>query len=408
MKRRDFILTGLLGLAGGPARLWADDLGRFLDKAAKEALDRQFSQENLDRLFAPFEMEADIVPAKTPDNWTLVAHHFRPRVGPLPGSNPVILCHGLSYSALFWDLDPACSFAEYLARRGHDVWAVSLRGCGLSQKWVWKVESAPTLLAGSALRKATKNRIAITGYASADPKYANWDMDDHIAYDVPTLVNLVRQQTGAKEVTWVGHSMGGIVALAHLARYPNPGIARLVTVGSQVTMPEGQLVLEFLYESLKTRELQLGGKLTGRQLAAESRVSAQNMFFNEGNTSRKVYTALTTYANDVPSVGLLKQYTLLAKKGELHDAKGNVNYAKLMGKVTVPVLLGCGEADQLAPPAVQQYLFENVGSKDKTLLVIGRSAGFPVNAGHNDALVGLTSQQFVFPVLERWLRTGRA
>jgi len=48
---------------------------------------------------------------------------------------PVILCHGLTYNALFWDLIPECSFAEYLSSQGFDVWAVSLRGSGLSQKW---------------------------------------------------------------------------------------------------------------------------------------------------------------------------------------------------------------------------------------------------------------------------------
>ena len=153
---------------------------------------------------------------------------------------PIILCHGLTYNAVFWDLDPSVSLAEYLSSQGYDVWAVSLRGCGLSQKWVWKLDEAPELVVGGAVRRLTGGKIAPTGYATVDPKAANWTMDHHIAYDVPALVNLVRRQTGAPEVAWVGHSMGGIVAIACLARYENPGIGRLVTVGTQVTMPEGQ------------------------------------------------------------------------------------------------------------------------------------------------------------------------
>ncbi len=48
----------------------------------------------------------------------------------------------------------------------------------------------------------------------------------------------MKRHTQAPEVAWVGHSMGGIIALCHLAKYRNPGIGRLVTVGSQVTMQD--------------------------------------------------------------------------------------------------------------------------------------------------------------------------
>src|SRR5262249_35813840 len=158
---------------------------------------------------------------------------------PRPGALPVILCHGLTYNAQFWDLDPACSFARYLVGLGYDVWAVDLRGCGLSQKWAWSPETAPEAIFGGALRRPTRRRMCATARVSVGPRSGRWDFDPHIAYDAPALVPLVGRRTGAPSVTWIGHSMGGIVAIAHLARYPNPGIGRLVTVGSQVTMGQG-------------------------------------------------------------------------------------------------------------------------------------------------------------------------
>jgi pimeloyl-ACP methyl ester carboxylesterase len=379
----------------------------MLERAARDSARKALDPENLERALKPRAEGFQTLPIKTVDGWTLVAHRYRPTGSARAGAPPVILCHGLTYSAAFWDLDPSVSFARWLAARGHDVWAVDLRGCGLSQKWVFRLDDAPDVLVGGALRRATGGKLAPTGYATVDPKYADWNLDDHINYDVPALVRLVRKATGAAEVAWLGHSMGGIVALGHLARFENPGIGRLATVGSQVTMREGQLVLPFLEQMLRARQQQLTGKLTPEALAAMTQTSTQNLFFNVQHVSPKVYEALASDRTDVPALGLMKQYMTLATGGELLDAKKQFNYAKALGNVRVPVLLTCGAVDRFAPPPVQKYLHDHVGSTDKTALVFGRARGFAVDSGHDDALVGLTSQQQVYPVLERWLRGER-
>src|SRR5262249_9028905 len=138
---------------------------------------------------------------QTRDGWTLVAHHFRPRAKPKAGADPIILCHGLSYNATFWDLDPSCSFVDYLTGKGYDVWVADLRGSGYSSKWVAKISDAPEAILGSAVRKLSRGNLAPTGYASIEPKYADWTLDHHVAYDVPALVTLVRRETHAQQVT---------------------------------------------------------------------------------------------------------------------------------------------------------------------------------------------------------------
>ena len=384
----------------------ADDLGEKLNKAAQQWFDRQAAPDNVERTIAPLALDAEPHTVQTADGWMLVVHRYRSHGRPQP-SMPIILCHGFGYNALFWDLEPSCSFAEYLARRGYDVWSVNLRGCGLSQKWVWQVESAPTLLTGSALRNLSHGKLALTGYATIDPKYANWNLDDHIAFDVPAVINLVRQHTGAKQVAWVGHSMGGIAALCCLEKFPNPGIGKLITVGSQVTMPQGQLLNQFAIEMIKTRELQFAGQLNNKERMLAVQTSLQNIFFNERNVSPSVYHALCSWASDVPSIGLLQQYASLSNGGDLLDHKGQYDYSQHLANIKIPMLVSCGEADQIAPPAVQKYLYDRLGSFDKSLVIFGRSGGFAVNSGHNDAIVGLTSMAQVYPVLERWLRTGK-
>lgn len=402
MMRQTLAGTLALTLASVTSAVQAQDFGGFLESTARQALRQQLNPERIERAIVQRTQTQEYT-IKTGDGWTLVAHRYKGEGPARPGTIPVILCHGLSYNAQFWNLDEACSFASYLAGRGFDVWAVDLRGCGMSQKWVWKLDDAPSMLVGGVVRKMSRGKLAPTGYATVDPKFANYDMDHHIVYDVPALVQLVRHHTGAPEVAWVGHSMGGIVALGHLCRFQNPGIGRLVTVGSQVTMPHGAVFLQFLQEMMTTRQRQLVGQLNGKQLAEETRTSVHNMFFNEQNVSPKVYEALATWATDIPSIGLLKQYTVLSTKGELWDSRQQFCYARALNRIQVPILITAGAADQLAPAPVQQYLYQHVGSQDKSLILFGRTQGFAVDSGHNDSLVGLASQAQVYPTIENWL-----
>jgi pimeloyl-ACP methyl ester carboxylesterase len=393
--------------AGGAGAARGQDLGKMLERAARDSVRKTLSPEGIEKALAPRNEGVTSLPIRTADGWTLVAHRYRPTGTPVPGARPVVLCHGLTYSAAFWDLDPSVSLARWLSRQGYDVWAVDLRGCGMSHKWVFRLDAAPDVVLGGALRRATGGKLAPTGYASVDPKYANWTLDDHINHDVPALVRLVRKATGAAEVAWVGHSMGGIAALGHLSRFQNPGIGRLVTVGSQATMQNAQMVLPFLEQMLLARQQQLVGKLTPEQLAGMTQTSVQNLFFNVRHVSPQVYEALSSDRTDVPALGLMKQYTTMATTRELWDTRKRFNYAQSLGNVRVPVLITCGAADQFAPPIVQNYLYDHVGSTDKTALIFGRARGFAVDAGHDDVLVGLTSREQVYPVIERWLRGAR-
>lgn len=382
----------------------ADDFGKLLERAVKKTAKDTFTPAPNRATTTNHEVSrGESIPFKTADGWTLVAHHYRP-IGPVKvGAMPVILCHGLTYNASFWDLDPACSFAQYLASHGYDVWSVDLRGSGDSQKWVWKTEEAPEAVLGEAFRKISRGKIAPSGYATIDPKAANWSLDHHIAYDVPAVVKFVKKHTGAAEVAWVGHSMGGIVAICHLARYGNPGIGRLATIGSQVTMPNGQVPMQFLAEIAGTRRKQLVGDLRGPELVGATKTSVHNMFFNVPNADPKIYDALSGPATDIPGLGLMAQYSVLGQKGELFDARQQVNYAKILKNITIPMFISCGSLDAFAPPVVQKYLFDHVGSADKTLVIFGKSGGFAADCGHDDTLVGKNSKLEVFPVIEKWL-----
>ena len=396
----------LIPMAANLAR--AQDIGNLFRKAARDVVRRELSDESPPGQPSRATSQGEIFTVNTADGWTLVAHRFRPKTAvPKPGAAPIILCHGLSYNALFWTLDANCNFPDYLSKLGYDVWVVDLRGCGLSRKWVWKLDDAPNQIIGDALRRMSKGKLGSGGYATIDPKFADWSLDHHIFYDVPALVTLVKHHTKADEVTWVGHSMGGIIALAHLSRFKNPGIGKLVTIGSQFTMPEGRLMIEFASEMMAAREGQLTGKLVGRDVMNQGKTSVDNLFFNVKNTPPKVYEALSGWAKDIPAIALMRQYMTLSETGILWDSRRKFDYSKAAANIKVPILVTCGASDQFAPPESQKYLFDHVGSTDKTLVIFGKAQGFAVDSGHDDTLVGNTSREQVYPLIERWISGSR-
>ena len=338
------------------------------------------------------------------DDWKLVAKRYRVPDKVVPQRLPVILCHGFGYNARFFDLSPEVSLARYLAEAGFDVWAVNLRGCGQSSKWALAQTGGADALLGRFAAELTTNSVPKEGYASLKPRYAKWTLDDHVDYDVPALIHLVKHHTRAEKITWVGHSMGGNVMLAHLGKYDNPAVGRLVTVGSQVTMPEGRLFLEFLGEYLVLRTSQLQGAGSGTAEQSKRLMhSMDNIFFNERNTDPQVKATLLGAGKDVPSVGLIRQYQALSTSGRLRSANREIDYASRIGYVACPTLVVGGAGDQVAPPRAQQQLFHGIGAKDKTFLVLAANRGFSTDYGHNDSLVGRRVREEVFPKLARWL-----
>jgi predicted alpha/beta hydrolase len=111
--------------------------------------------------------------ARTRDGWSLALHRYEARRG--AHRTPVILCHGMSSNR--WDMDGprGVSLAQYLARRGYDVWVVELRGAGRSTR--------PTWWSG---------------------KRYNWRFEDYVYHDAPALLRKVlKERAPVGSTGWV-------------------------------------------------------------------------------------------------------------------------------------------------------------------------------------------------------------
>ncbi len=354
--------------------------------------------------------------ATTPDGWKLAMEHVPPAFGSSE-KPPVILCHGLGYNGDFWMLSRQVNLAQYLAEQGYDVWLLSLRGAGKSSKWVYKLAEigmeTPGVIRG--INKKDYASAAMQGIgmlfklsqakmtnASANPKYINWTFDDYVNFDVPTAIDYVKQATGASEVFWVGHSMGGNVILAHLTTNRRTDLRGVVTVGSQLTMSNGHVVAGYLNTMQWVRLLELKGGMDRDKARAQMKAQARALLFNQNNMEEDLLERLETAGTDTPSVGVMGQYMELLGSGESKTSDNRFNYAQNARNIDVPILMTCGAQDAFVNSNDLMFLRDHISSTDSKALIWGPQIGmYPF--GHNDALISRRAVRQVYPVITQWL-----
>lgn len=344
---------------------------------------------------------------ETPDGWTIELKRYRLEEPSADGTGedrlPVILCHGLSCNNFFWDLTEKVSFAHYLAEEGYDVWVPSLRGSGKSTKPGFYVIREVFQL------KLPDSDQVIHLPTIAEPDKFDWNFDDYVREDLPTIIDMVKRATGHSRVVWVGHSMGGMVMYAYLVSSQRSDVAALVTIGSPIYIP--QPPNDVYRMSIENRDLfRIGravvnaqvpagvGAVTGRLPMEHVRCNRENM---DTETLRSFYR---NCVEDVPN-GLIEQLLTVARTGYLSSADEKCNYTAQLSRVRVPILCLAGKADNMCEPACVRYAYEHVGSTDKTYRELALVNGFTADYGHLDLILGKKARKEVFPYIRDWLST---
>ncbi len=62
-----------------------------------------------------------------------------------------------------------------------------------------------------------------------------------------------------------------------------------------------------------------------------------------------------------------------------------------------------GSRDRLAPPSCVRSQFEQLGSRDKTLMIFGPENGDRMDYGHGDLIFGEGAPREIYPAILRWL-----
>jgi pimeloyl-ACP methyl ester carboxylesterase len=327
-----------------------------------------------DLAFVAWAYELDDRPSRvdvvTQDGWTVTAWH-RPAVGERRSSVPVVLCHGLANNHAFMEFRGEQNLAKFVSSLGFDCYSLDLRGAGDTRA----------------------------------PDDGPWDatFDDHVRFDLPALVDEISRRSGSPQVVWVGHSLGGVVALAAASTTLKDRFAALVTIGSPVF---------FSFPPRLAWLMKLACALSpwGRFHAPVAKVIAPFVGYTP---APRIAHATANLKNIAP----LSQRYLVANvfapmwKGVLtqlqdwviHDAfrssDGATDYRSGVATLRMPMLVIGGTLDHLAPPAATTRYYELVQSPAREL------AMFP-DYGHGDLVIGERAHLEVYPVLERFLKAS--
>jgi len=349
--------------------------------------------------------------AVTADGWALSLLRYAP-ANPDPSLPPVVLCHGLSYNGQFWDLARQVSLARWLRDAGYDVWVPSLRGAG------WSTKPPISRLRQLFLRGDLYTAGGVFTSAGRGALKINWTVDDHVRGDVPAILEKVTGETAARQVHWVGHSMGGMILIAHLTAHPDEARLRsFVALGAPVfvigplSRPLKQLAetrgaVEVGNVLLSTNLPALLGLIGGKALAGPT----EALFYNRDNVTDDVIRRLNAWGTEDISPGQLGQLIDMVAGGLFRSIDKKVDYTAGLERLRTPALFCAGTVDNLATVGAVKRLYARWGGKPKRFEMFGVVNGQRGDYGHDDLVIGRRAREEVYPALRRWLdaRSGRS
>jgi len=342
-------------------------------------------------LYKAGSREEEIHFVETEDGWKLALHRYIAR-GPNPHGEPVLLHHGLGASHDSFDFGlsgggpPMPALAPWLAEQGYEVWSCDLRGRGDSEK--------PSLASG---------------------KRWNWALDDYIEKDDPAFLNYILSHSAYKEVHWIGHSMGGILLLAHCARHGSPQLASGIAIGSGLhyadTGSKYDAVAKIDWLAPMLRRIPLS--ILGRWMApfcGRWGLSFERFNYHPSNIAPRAARIMFADVNSDVSGRVLQQLATMFDTTGLRSMDGTILYKELSQGIKTPCLMVAGDNDLQSPVALAEKTLRDMrqgGTPDgekHALEVFGPAFGHVTHYGHFDLVAGIHAQQEVFPRLLEWLR----
>lgn len=246
------------------------------------------------------------------------------------------------------------------------------------------------------------------GIKHSDVPYS-WGFEDHLRHDVPAIIDLVLSSTCSSRVHWVGHSMGGMLILAHLASYRDLAVASAIAAGSPTDfskidseMFRPLLKLKPLLERLPISPLPFLGRMIA-PLAPWVPESVWGLFHVDNIEPSVARKAIAVVSTPISSGKLWLDFGRFMKTGVFGPGDG-ASYLEGLHQSDVPILLIGGSKDAMAPPASVIRPCKKLNETTKVECVImGKESGCLEDYGHVDLLVGIHATEEVFPKILEWL-----
>jgi alpha-beta hydrolase superfamily lysophospholipase len=272
-------------------------------------------------------------------------------------------------SSIFGFHPNGLSLEAYLASRGIDAWSVDLRGQGRARR-TWGDE------------RFGLEQLAIEDLGAA------------IAY--------VRGVARSAEVDVLGCSLGTALAFAHVACVPDAKVRAIVAMGGVVTWAHVNRAVRLAARApWLVGQMRMRGtrELARHALPIVTKVAPRllGMYLNVASTDTSQADAMVETVED-PNPVMNREIAGWVARREL--VVRGVNVSRALAGMDRPFLCVLGRQDGIVPPATARALYEQIGSRDKTLLEVG-DARTPI--AHADLFLARDAQRMIFAPIADWL-----
>jgi pimeloyl-ACP methyl ester carboxylesterase len=319
------------------------------------------------------------VHATTSDGVRLSIERFAP-AGRSRGA--ILMQHGLASNGLCFTL-PGRSLAEHLAGLGFDCYVPDLRGAGESET----------------------------------PSIA-WTVGEYLERDLPAVIDAVLLTSGQATLSWIGHSMGGFLALMYSIEHPDAPIARVITVASTLDYRAGYSVhREFaralpVARFLSTIPYRWFSRMNALVAGSGPLFMPEQINFWRPNVERAVIRRMLSRGfTPIPVPLLVSLKSSFSEDGFSRETATGERfvYMQRVNELRMPTLLLSGSRDQHCSTRAVQTTFDALTNvRDKLILFFGREFGHAEDYGHFDLIVGQRAEQEVWPHIVAFLQATDA
>jgi len=295
---------------------------------------------------------------------------------------PILLIHGYAQNNLSW-YGKSGGIAPELSKRGFHVFAVDLRGSGLSR-----------------LKKI---------------RY-DYTFEDFVFKDIDTAVSFIKARTLSPKVILGGHSLGGICSYAYTS-WKQENVFSVITFGSPVFFGKGVLAMQFFGKIAGFgRKIPLSHliyffcprEVLMKVLGFFGLFGVQLMRYSQILKIAPLYPSYTrnfeslydfweklVLGFEFSSPRLLVQLLLWVHDGKITSYDGTINFTEEFKKIKVPIFAIAGKLDKLAPPESVKPILDIVSSEKKFYK--------EYDAGHLDLIEGKLAKTQIVDDIEDFL-----
>ncbi len=308
--------------------------------------------------------------ARTGDGWEVALVRYRPTAAAT--GLPVLLCHGITGNGRHMDLDEGHSLARWFAHHGREAWTLTLRDSGDSDR---------------------------ADEARQRPR--TYSIDTYATQDLAAAIQKVSAVTGAPEIDYVGHSLGGMILYIYLSR-GGRGIHAAATLGSPARFhPFGRaaMVVHDLVEPV-TRHVDTYpiDELAHVIMPIHGEIDGpiEEMLYNPANISAGTWKKLIAVGEGTISGGVMRQAMRWFDRDSFDSEDGSIDYASAMERIHVPILVVAGKIDRMGEPWSVKTGFRRLGGP-KEFFLAAQENGLQADYGHMDMIVGERAASEIWP-----------